>query len=66
MQDPNIFGCKIFRESMFWGLNFTLHMQTPYTNIGSTPLGVGFAARAIFQDETKNSAFLKMTEKDLH
>ena len=29
MQDPNIFGCKIFRESMFWGLNFTLHTHTP-------------------------------------
>ena len=27
---------------------------------------VGFAARAIFQDETKNSAFLRMSEKDLH
>ena len=26
---------------------------------------MGFAARAIFQDETKNSAFLKMSEKDL-
>ena len=25
---------------------------------------MGFAARAIFQDETKSSAFLKMTEKD--
>ena len=25
-----------------------------------------FAARAIFQDDTKNSAFLKMSEKDLH
>ena len=29
MQDPNIFGCKIFRESMFLGLNFTLHAHTP-------------------------------------
>ena len=25
----NIFGCKIFRESMFLGLNFTLCMHTP-------------------------------------
>ena len=29
MQDLNIFGCKIFRKSMFWGLNFTLHTHTP-------------------------------------
>ena len=27
---------------------------------------MGFAARAVFQDERKNSAFLKMSEKDLH
>ena len=29
MQDHNIFGCKIYSEAIFLGLNFTLHTHTP-------------------------------------
>ena len=39
MQDPNIFGYKIFRESMFLGLNFTLHTYTPVHKYMTYPLG---------------------------
>ena len=41
MQDPNIFGCKIFRESMFLGLNFTLHTHTPIYKYMKYPLPPG-------------------------
>ena len=39
MQDPNIFWYKIFRESMFLGLNFTLHTHTPVYKYTKYPLG---------------------------
>ena len=37
MQDDNVFGCKIYSESIFLGLNLTLHTHNPYINIASTP-----------------------------
>ena len=39
-QDPNIFGCKIFSESIFLGLNWTLHTHTPLYRYSKYPLGV--------------------------
>ena len=41
MQDPNIFGCNIFMESMLLGLNFTLHTHTPVYKYTKYPLGQG-------------------------
>ena len=41
MQDPNISSrCKIFRESMFLGLNFTLHTHTPVYKYTKYPWGI--------------------------
>ena len=39
MQDPNIFGCKIFSEATILGLNLTLHTNTPVYKYGKSPLG---------------------------
>ena len=33
IQNPNIFGCKIFSESIFLGLNWALHTHTPLRRI---------------------------------
>ena len=41
MQDPNIFGYKIFRESIFFGLNFTLHPHPVYKYSKHPPGGYG-------------------------
>ena len=39
MQDHNIFGCKIYSESIFLGLNFILHTHTPVYKCSKYPLG---------------------------
>ena len=39
MQDNNSFGCKIYSESIFWGLNFTLHTHTPVYEYSKYPPG---------------------------
>ena len=39
MQVPNIFGCKIFSESIFSGLSLTLHMHIPVHKYSDYPLG---------------------------
>ena len=39
MQDPNIFGCIIFRESILLDLNFTLYTHTPEYKYRKYPLG---------------------------
>ena len=40
MQDPNIFGCKIFRESMFFGFEFYPPYAHPRIQIYEVPLWV--------------------------
>ena len=40
MQDHNIFGCKIYIEAIFLGLNLTLHAHTPVYKYSKYPPGV--------------------------
>ena len=40
MQDHNIFGCKIYGESIFLGLNLTLHTHTPVHHYSKYPPGL--------------------------
>ena len=40
MQDPNFFGCNIFRESMLLGLKL-FSIRTPRIQIYEVPLGQG-------------------------
>ena len=54
MQDPNIFECKIFRESMFLGLNFTLHSHTPVYKYMKYPLGIIQDKHQYAADESTN------------
>ena len=39
MQDRNIFGCKIYSESIFLGLNLTLHTHSPAYKYSKYPPG---------------------------
>ena len=47
MQDSNIFGCKILRESILLVLNFTLHTHTPVYKYSKYPWVVHIASHKL-------------------
>ena len=61
MQDHNIFGCKIYTESIFLGLNFTLHTHTPRSKYSKYPPGYRAAQIITGSDEWTPSAPLLET-----